>query len=117
MQTQRGKENGMKLSIGMAVVFATLGLAVGTSGRVLAQEAAAEGGGAAPAGAAKAGGDDNNTSYKAKTVYDFEDDMVEGDLQRPDGELVNSLKRTEHSSLIEIRKDFIPEMLKSLEDI
>ena len=64
-----------------------------------------------------AGGGDDNVQYKAKTVYDFEDDMVEGDLQRPDGELVNSLKKTEHSSLIEIRKDFIPEMLKSLEDI
>lgn len=73
---------------------------------------------APPAGAAPAGGgDEGNTSYKAKTVYDFEDDMVEGDLQRPDGELVNALKKTEHSSLIEIRKDFIPEMLKSLEDI
>jgi hypothetical protein len=66
---------------------------------------------------AKATGGDDNVQYKAKTVYDFEDDMVEGDLQRPDGELVNSLKKTEHSSLIEIRKDFIPEMLKSLEDI
>jgi hypothetical protein len=43
--------------------------------------------------------------------------MVEGDLQRPDGELVNSLGKTQHSSLIEIRKDFIPEMLKSLEDV
>jgi hypothetical protein len=67
--------------------------------------------------AAPGGGDDSNTTYKAKTVYDFEDDMVEGDLARPDGELVNALKKTEHSSLIEIRKDFIPEMLKSLEDI
>ena len=55
--------------------------------------------------------------YKAKTVYDFEDDTVEGDLQRPDGELVSSQKKAEHSSLIEIRKDFIPEMLKSLEDV
>ena len=71
----------------------------------------------APAGAAAPAGGDENTTYKAKTVYDFEDDMVEGDLQRPDGELVNALKKTEHSSLIEIRKDFIPEMLKSLEDI
>jgi hypothetical protein len=71
----------------------------------------------APPAAGAAGGDDSNATYKAKTVYDFEDDMVEGDLARPDGELVNGLKKTEHSSLIEIRKDFIPEMLKSLEDI
>jgi hypothetical protein len=70
---------------------------------------------AAPAAAAPAG--DDNVTYKAKTVYDFEDDTVEGDLQRPDGELVSSQKKAEHSSLIEIRKDFIPEMLKSLEDV
>jgi hypothetical protein len=66
-------------------------------------------------GAATAGAD--SASYKAKTVYDFDDDMVEGDLQRPDGELVTTFGNTQHDSLIEIRKDFIPEMLKSLEDI
>ena len=60
---------------------------------------------------------DDNAAYKSKTVYDFEDDNVEGDLQRPDGELVNSINKAQHESLIEIRKDFIPEMLKSLEDI
>ena len=79
------------------------------AGAALAQDKAG-------AAAAPAGGDDN-VQYKAKTVYDFEDDMVEGDLQRPDGELINSLKQTKHSSLIEIRRDFIPEMLKSLEDV
>jgi hypothetical protein len=67
------------------------------------------------ASAQEAGGD--NAAYKSKTVYDFEDDNVEGDLQRPDGELVNSINKAQHESLIEIRKDFIPEMLKSLEDI
>jgi len=92
-------------------------LAVGILGSFgAAQPAFAADDKGAPAAAA-GGGDEGNTSYKAKTVYDFEDDMVEGDLQRPDGELVNALKKTEHSSLIEIRKDFIPEMLKSLEDI
>jgi hypothetical protein len=102
----------MKLVIGIAVISAMLGLTAATSGRAFA----AEGEGAVAAPGAK-GGDEAGTSYKAKTVYDFEDDMVEGDLQRPDGELVNSLGKTQHSSLIEIRKDFIPEMLKSLEDV
>jgi hypothetical protein len=91
----------MKLVIGMAL----LGIVGVTSNRAFAADPK------------PAGGGDDNVQYKAKTVYDFEDDMVEGDLQRPDGELVNSLKKTEHSSLIEIRKDFIPEMLKSLEDV
>ncbi|HEY2902949.1 MAG TPA: hypothetical protein VGL59_20370 [Polyangia bacterium] len=86
----------------LLTMTALLGL-LGASGTAFAQ--------------AKGGDEGGDTKYKAKTVYDFEDDMVEGDLQRPDGELVNSLKKTEHSSLIEIRKDFIPEMLKSLEDI
>ena len=99
----------MKLIIG-TLALVTVGF-LGTSNHVFAADEAG-GGKAAPAG----GGDDGNTQYKAKTVYDFEDDMVEGDLQRPDGELVNSLGKTQHSSLIEIRKDFIPEMLKSLED-
>jgi hypothetical protein len=92
----------VSVGIGMAG-----GAMIAAPGTALAQDKAAAN---PPAG-------DENTTYKAKTVYDFEDDMVEGDLQRPDGELVNALKKTEHSSLIEIRKDFIPEMLKSLEDI
>lgn len=105
------------LIIRLALVggITTLALA-GVSGRALAADPPAAGGGAASAGG---GGDDasTTTTYKAKTVYDFEDDTVEGDLQRPDGELVSAQKKAEHSSLIEIRKDFIPEMLKTLEDI
>jgi len=101
-----------KLIIG----FALLGtVAFVGAGRVLAADNAAAGGGQ-PA-AAGGGGDDANTTYKAKTVYDFEDDTVEGDLQRPDGENVTANGKAQHSSLIEIRKDFIPEMLKTLEDI
>lgn len=61
------------------------------------------------------GGD--NVTYKSKTVYDFDDDVVEGDLVRPDGEFVDSRKAAKHSSLIKIRENFIPEMLKSAEDI
>jgi len=66
---------------------------------------------------APAGGGAGNTTYKSKTVYDFDDDVVEGDLVRPDGEFVDTRKAAKHSSLIKIRPDFIPEMLKSAEDI
>jgi hypothetical protein len=59
----------------------------------------------------------NDVTYKSKTVYDFDDDVVEGDLVRPDGEFVDSRKAAKHSSLIKIRENFIPEMLKSAEDI
>jgi hypothetical protein len=105
-----------KLVIGFAILGSIAFL--GATGRALAADPAAGGDDKAAGGAAAAGGgDEANTTYKAKTVYDFEDDTVEGDLQRPDGELVSAQKKAEHSSLIEIRKDFIPEMLKTLEDI
>ncbi len=100
-----------KLIIGFAILGSVA--FVGGAGRALAADPPAGG----DEKAAAAGGDDAQTSYKAKTVYDFEDDTVEGDLQRPDGELVSAQKKAEHSSLIEIRKDFVPEMLKTLEDI
>jgi hypothetical protein len=103
----------MKLTIAAIAVMLAGGIAY-------AQDKAEKAAPKAAAPAAKpaaGGGGDDNVQYKAKTVYDFEDDTVEGDLQRPDGELVDSMRKVKHSSLIEIRKDFIPEMLKSLEDI
>lgn len=52
-----------------------------------------------------------------QTTYDFEDDLVTGDLVRPDGELLTIRKRGNRSSLIKIREHFIPEMLKSVENL
>jgi hypothetical protein len=97
-------------------LIAAIAVLILVGGSAFAQQPPAAKPAAKPA-AAPAGGGDDNATYKAKTVYDFEDDTVEGDLQRPDGELVDSMRKVKHSSLIEIRKDFIPEMLKSLEDI
>jgi len=66
---------------------------------------------------AQEGGGAPDVKYKKKTVYDFDDDVVEGELQRPDGEYIDSRRKAKHSSLIKIRENFIPEMLKSAEDI
>jgi len=49
--------------------------------------------------------------------YDFEDDLVEGEFVRPEGEYFSGDKRNRYNSLIRIRLDFVPEMLKSAEDI
>lgn len=67
---------------------------------------------ATPAMAQDAAGGDAGT-----TTYDFEDDLVTGDLVRPDGELLNVRRRGSRSSLIRIREHFIPEMLKSVENL
>ena len=63
----------------------------------------------APVSAQDGGGD--------TTTYDFEDDLVTGDLVRPDGEMLNVRRRGSRSSLIRIREHFIPEMLKSVENL
>ncbi len=68
----------------------------------------------APAGDGKGA---TKIEYKKKTSYDFEDDLVEGDLLKPEGEVLGSRAKTKHSSLIKIRENFIPEMLKSVNDI
>lgn len=61
--------------------------------------------------AAPAAGGDNTTSY------DFEDDLVQGDLVRPDGENLMVRRRGARESLIKIREHFIPELLKSVENL
>jgi len=60
---------------------------------------------------------DPGVVYKKETVYDFEDDVVEGSFIRPEGEYLDARRAARHSSLIRIRESFVPEMLKSAEDI
>jgi RNA polymerase sigma factor (sigma-70 family) len=46
----------------------------------------------------------------------FGDELVDGDVLGPDGEIIRMMPPLEQPSLIEIRRHFVPEMLKSLED-
>jgi hypothetical protein len=59
---------------------------------------------------------DKASTPKVK-VYDFSGDTIEGDLIRPEGTTVDARDFAKHSSLIRIRKDFIPEIIKSAEDL
>lgn len=60
---------------------------------------------------------DPSVIYKKKTEYDFDDDLVEGSFVKPEGDFLSSRRGGRHSSLIRIRENFVPEMLKSAEDI
>ena len=62
------------------------------------------------------GGDKAQPAGKTK-VYDFTGDTIEGDLIKPEGSTVDARDFAKHSSLIRIRKDFIPEIIKSAEDL
>src|SRR6478735_2657033 len=68
---------------------------------------------AVPAAAQDAGGGGGGDA----TSYDFEDDLVQGDLVRPDGENLMVRRRGARESLIRIREHFINELLKSVENL
>jgi RNA polymerase sigma factor (sigma-70 family) len=77
---------------------------------------------AAPAtkapGAIKPSDPGRATGTPAVRRFDFENDEIAGDVQRPDGDLVpGSAPRGRHSSLIEIPGSFLAAIVQSLEDI
>jgi len=82
----------------LVIMFAVLGL----TASAYAQKAKGGGGG--------------DAAGKVK-VYDFSGDNIEGDLVKPEGSTVDARDFAKHSSLIRIRKDFIPEIIKSAEDL
>lgn len=58
--------------------------------------------------------DDGNVIYQKKTVVNFDEDTIDGDLMKPDTAYVEVRKRLRHSNLIRIREDFRLEVLGSV---
>jgi hypothetical protein len=54
---------------------------------------------------------------KGVTEYKFDDENVLGDLVGPGGDVITTRHPGKQKSLIKVRKHFIPEMFKSVEDI
>jgi hypothetical protein len=54
---------------------------------------------------------------KGVTEYSFDDENVLGDLVGPGGTVVTTRHPGKQKSLIKVRRHFIPEMFKSVEDI
>jgi hypothetical protein len=55
--------------------------------------------------------------YEKKTVINFEDDTIEGDLKRPDGEYVEARQKVDHSNLIRIREDWRDKVMQASGDL
>jgi hypothetical protein len=70
---------------------------------------------AAPEGADSAALSGQNSD--GVTVYDFEDDDVDGEVLSPEGANLSSRGRSKHASMITIRPHFIPELIKMANDI
>jgi hypothetical protein len=71
--------------------------------------------GAAPRAAhAQEEGGESGVVYQKKTIVNFDEDTIDGDLTRPDAAYVESRKRVRHSNLIRIREDFREKILGSV---
>ena len=54
---------------------------------------------------------------KRKTTIDFEDELIEGELKKPDVLTMFSRKQFNFRKLIKLRENFLPEMQRTSEDI
>ena len=57
------------------------------------------------------------TKYAKTTEFSFEDDTIEGDLTKPDGEYIEARKAVKHSNLIRIRESFKEKILQSVGEL
>jgi len=69
----------------------------------------------AGAALAQAGGD--SVLYKKRTVIDFTDVMIQGELTKPEGSYIVDRKLSRFSSLIKLRQDYNFELLSSASDL
>ncbi|RKH14040.1 hypothetical protein D7V97_04015 [Corallococcus sp. CA053C] len=61
--------------------------------------------------------EEDRTVYRKKTVIDFTDVAVEGELTKPEGSYVLNRKKTDFQSLIKVRENFDPELQKSADNL
>ena len=55
----------------------------------------------------------DKTVYNKKTVIDFSDVNIEGELTKPEGSYIKNRKKTRFRNLIELRGNFRPELKRS----
>lgn len=61
--------------------------------------------------------EEDRTVFRKKTVIDFTDVAVEGELTKPEGSYSVSKKKTRFDSLIKVRTDFNPELRQSVDNL
>lgn len=59
----------------------------------------------------------DKTVYKKKTVIDFNDVTLEGELTKPEGSYLLNRRKTTFQSLIKLRDNFVPELQKSVDNL
>ncbi|GAC1336229.1 MAG: hypothetical protein NVSMB23_00530 [Myxococcales bacterium] len=72
---------------------------------------------AAPANGPRIVREPDKVIVRKRTVIDFNDVTVEGELTRPEGSYVLNRNRTRFQSLVRLREDFNPELQKSADNL
>lgn len=93
----------MRRLFGTTILLATLALA-GTAGTAMAQED-------------KVVTEADKTVFKKKTIIDFSDVTIQGELTKPEGSYVLNRKKTNFKSLLKIRANFLPELFNSTDNL
>jgi hypothetical protein len=60
---------------------------------------------------------DNSAANKKRTNINFEDQLIRGEVQKPELFYILQKKQFNFSKLIKLRENFLPEMKKSAEDV
>lgn len=58
--------------------------------------------------------EEDKVVYQKKTMIDFSDVLINGELMKPEGTYVKSKKTTDFEALIEMRTDFRDELVESV---
>ena len=83
-----------------------VGLVLALSSLALAQD---EGG--------AADGEVETTMYKKTTIIDFSDVTITGELTKPEGSYLMNKKKANFDLLIRVRDNFLPEMIKTVDNL
>ena len=108
----------MRMWLILAAAAALMPVEAGANGKPADDEAAAR---AAPEEAVapeeeKVVYEDDKVLYEKETRLEFNDGQVDGDLIRPEGDVVRSVRKSEFKSMIEKRRDFNEELRESLDE-
>jgi hypothetical protein len=59
----------------------------------------------------------DRTVYERKTVIDFSEVTVEGELKKPEGSYLLDRGRSRFRSLLKLRANFVPELIRSTDQL
>jgi hypothetical protein len=59
----------------------------------------------------------DKVEYKKKTIIDFSDVTIQGELTKPEGSYLLNRKKTSFRTLLKIRGDFLPELVNSIDSL